>query len=410
VAFKEMKKALSIFLFIVPVVCFSQTEFVVNDGVDIRINPGCQVIFAEGGMQNNSGEFSNAGELIVEGSILNNGLLSGGASSGMFRVLNDVQNNGQMQPGQSTFELYGDNQFLRGFQQLNFYNLSLTGSGVKYMLQAIQTAGTLDLNDRELRATGNTVFHINPTPATVLATHDQGFVSADAGGGLSRVTNSSQDYFYPVGSTQNNFKIRPVTIAPSGGTNTYKVRYVPGPTPNSAQRSSELYYVNPIFYHDMQRTDGTSSAGITVFYDEAADGLFETLAHQESSFWTENVGTIEGPTIGTGPELISYKTPDWDFTTPEIALAAYATEIFVPNVFSPNDDGFNDIFKPRGTEPFEYEMRIYDRWGNLVFESKVLDQGWDGTFKGKLMNSGVFVYYILGAGEVINKGNVTLLR
>jgi len=405
-----MKRFLHIALGFLPIIGFSQTEFVINNGTGVRINPGCQVIFAEGGIQNAAGEFSNAGEVVVEGNLLNDGLLSGGTSSGTFRVLNDVENNGQMQPGQSTFELYGDDQFMRGSQQLNFYNLTLIGTGIKYMLQNIETAGTLDLTDRELRASSNTVFHSNPTPATVLAIHGQGFVSADVGGGLSRVTNSAQDYFYPVGSTQNNFKIRPVTIAPSGGTNTYKVRYVPGPTPNSVQRSSELYYVNPIFYHDMQLTDGTSAAGITVFYNEGADGLFETLAHQESSFWTENVGTIDGPILGTGPELTSYKTPDWDFTTPEIALAAYATEIFVPNVFSPNDDGFNDIFKPRGTEPFEYEMRIYDRWGNLVFESKVLDQGWDGTFKGKLMNSGVFVYYILGAGEVINKGNVTLLR
>jgi len=396
-------------LILFPLLGFSQTEFVINNGTDVRINAGCQVIFTEGGIQNAAGEFSNAGEVVVEGSILNNGLLTGGNSSGIFRVLNDVQNNGQMQPGQSTFELYGNDQFLRGSQQLNLYNLTLTGGGVKYMLQDIETAGTLDLTDRELRATDRTVFHTNPTPATVLAIHDQGFVSATSGGGLSRITNSSQDYFYPVGSTQSNFKIRPITIAPSGGTNTYKVRYVPGPTPNSAQRTSELYYVNPIFYHNLQRTDGTSAAGITVFYD-GADGLFETLAHQESNFWTENIGTIVGPTLGSGPELISFKTPDWDFGTNEIALAALAKEIFVPNVFSPNDDGHNDIFKPRGTEPFEYEMRIYDRWGNLVFESKVIDEGWDGTFKGKIMNSGVFVYYILGAGEVINKGNVTLLR
>jgi gliding motility-associated-like protein len=405
-----MNRFLHIIWLLLPFVSFGQTEFVINKGTDIRINPGCQVIFADGGFQNWNGQFSNAGEVVVEGNILNDGLLVGGTSSGIFRVLNDVENNGQMQPGQSLFELYGDNQFLRGSQQLNFYNLTLIGGGVKYMLQDIETAGTLDLTDRELRATNNTVFHINTTPATVLAVHDQGFVSADAGGGLSRVTNSTQDYFFPVGSMQNNFKIRPVTIAPNREGATYKVRYATGPTPNSIQRSSELYYVNPIFYHHMTRTDGDAPAAITVFYEEISDGKFETLAHQESDFWHESAGTIVGPLLGSGPELMSYKTPDWDFSTPEIALAALATEIFVPNVFSPNDDGSNDIFKPRGTEPFEYELRIYDRWGNLVFESKELAKGWDGTFKGAPMNSAVFVYYVLSAGEVISKGNVTLLR
>lgn len=280
-----MKSLLHILLGLVPLVGFSQAEFIINKGTDIRINPGCQIIFADGGMHNAAGQLSNAGELVIEGNLLNDGVLAGGNSSGIFRVLNDLENNGQMQPGQSLFELYGNDQFLRGSQQLNFYNLSLVGGGIKYMLQHIETAGILNLTDRELRASGSTVFHINPTPTTVLAIHDQGFISATSGGGLSRVTNSSQDYFYPVGSTQNQLKIRPVIIVPSSGTNTYKVRYVPGPTPNSIQRSLELYYVNPMFYHEMQRTGGTSAAGITVFYDEVIDGLFETLAHQESDLW-----------------------------------------------------------------------------------------------------------------------------
>ncbi|MBI1289464.1 MAG: T9SS type B sorting domain-containing protein [Flavobacteriales bacterium] len=405
-----MKQLTYSILFCLPMFAFGQTEFVINNGTDVRVNPGCQVIFAQGGIQNAAGEFSNAGEVVVEGNIINDGTLSGGASSGIYRVLNDVENNGQMNPGQSLFELYGDDQFLRGSQQLDFYDLTLTGSGIKYILKDISTAGTLDLIDRELHAGPNTVFHTNTSAPTVMAVHDQGFVSADEGGGLSRMTNSSQDYYFPVGSTVNNFKIRPITIAPQGGDNTYKVRYAPGLTPNNTQRGPEIYYVNPIFYHYVERTEGSSAGALTVYYEEATDGKFETLAHLESDFWRENVGTVEGPFLGSAPELASYKTDGWDFGSPEIALAALATDLFVPNVFSPNQDGHNDVFKPRGTEPFEYELRVYDRWGNCVFESNEIDRGWDGTFKGQRMNSGVFVYYIMSGGEVLSKGNVTLLR
>lgn len=405
-----MKQALHILLVLFPFCGWSQSEFVINQGTDIRINAGCEVILTEGGMDNAAGQLSNAGELVVEGNLLNQGVLAGGTTSGTFKILNDVENNGQMIPGQSTFELYGNDQQLRGSEQLHFFNLTLTGGGIKHMQQAIETAGVLDLTDRELSANSFTISHINPTPASVLATHNQGFISADVNGGLARLTNSTQAYFYPVGSTQNNFLIRPITITPSGGSNTYKVRFVPGPTPNSIQRSQELYYVNPIFYHEMHRTDGTANAEVTVFYDDIEDGLFETLAHQAGGFWTENSSTDQGPTLGTNPELVSYSTSNWDFNTPEIALAAWAKEIFVPNVFSPNDDGYNDIFKPRGTEPYAYELRIYDRWGNMVFQSNQIENGWDGRYKGKLMNSAVFVYYILAAGEVIQKGNVTLLR
>ena len=404
-----MKGLLHIALILVPLITLGQTEFVVNNGVDIRINPGCQVILAEGGIQNNSGQLSNAGELVIEGNLLNDGTLIGGASSGLFRVLNDVENNGQMQPGQSEFELYGDDQFLRGSNQLYFYDLTLIGSGVKYLLQNISTSGTLNITDRELAAGPNTAFHGNTSAASVLAIHNQGFVSASVGGGLSRATNATQDYYFPVGTTQNAFRVRPITIAPNGGANTYKVRFA-YPTPNALQRRPELYYVNPVFYHHIVRTDGASAGTVTIFFDEAEDGAFQTLASQESSFWREIPGSIEGPFFGTAPELASFKTPGWDFGTPEIALAALASELFVPNVFSPNEDGRNDVFKPRGTNLFEYNLRIYDRWGNKVFEADDIEDGWDGTLNGKPLNSGVFVYYILSGGELVSKGNVTLLR
>ncbi|MBL4586671.1 MAG: hypothetical protein JKX84_06415, partial [Flavobacteriales bacterium] len=172
-----------------PIFCVGQ-EFVVNNGTDIRINPGCQVIFADGGIRNEAGQLSNAGELVVEGNIMNNGLLSGGNTSGIYRVQNDIENNGTMQPGQSLFELYGDDQFLRGSEQLNFYDLTLIGDGIKFMLQNIETVGTLDLTDRELRAASNTVFHKNVDAASVLSIHNEGFVSATVGGGLSRETNT----------------------------------------------------------------------------------------------------------------------------------------------------------------------------------------------------------------------------
>ncbi len=404
-----MKKIIQLLFVFVPAVGLAQSEFVVNTGTDIRINPGCQVIFAEGGMQNSSGQLSNAGELVVEGNLLNDGNLVGGNGSGLFRVLNDVENNGTMTPGQSEFELYGEDQFLRGSQQLDFHHLTLTGGGVKFMLNSISTTGTMNLGDRELRAGPNTAYHLNVNPASVLAIHDQGFLSATGGGGLSRLTSGSSEYIFPVGSTQNGLKIRPFSIAPSGGSNTYKVRFAL-PTPNAFQRGPELHYVNPVFYHVAELTDGTEGGAVTVYYDVDEDGFFQTLAHTESDFWRENAGTIEGPLLGSAPELVSFKTPSWNFSSSDIALAALGTELFVPNVFSPNNDGRNDVFRPRGTEPFGYMLRIYDRWGNKVFESEAIADGWDGTFNGKPLNSGVFVYYILSSGEVMDKGNVTLVR
>jgi len=406
-----MKKLLYILLILAPGICAAQ-EFVINNGTNIRINPGCQVIFADGGIRNSAGQLTNAGELVVEGNIINNATLSGGNTSGIFRVLNDIENNGDMLPGQSEFELYGEDQLLFGTQQLNFHHLTLTGTGVKHAAQNISTLGTLQLNDRELSAAGNTVFHENTDANSIQFIHTEGFVSSTAGGGLSRRTNSAQEHIFPVGSAVGTFRYRPIILSSAVGQNVYKVRFANTQPPSVFKRGAEIFYINPAFYHNIQRTEGVSNVDVSVFFDPLNDGNFETLAHLDNAslFWKENAGTDIGPLLGATPDFDSFKTIGWGFSDPEIALATLATPLFVPNVFSPNQDGQNDKFKARGTEPYEYQMRIYDRWGNKVFETESIAEGWDGTYRGKLMNSAVFVYYILSAGEVVDKGNVTLLR
>jgi|GEM_PF-2080706 len=88
--------------------------------------------------------------------------------------------------------------------------------------------------------------------------------------------------------------------------------------------------------------------------------------------------------------------------------------LFIPNVFSPNGDGNNDIFFIRGNGIQEINLAVFSRWGEKVFESTDLKSGWDGFYKGEKMNPGVFVYYLTATmvtGEVINKhGNITLIK
>jgi gliding motility-associated-like protein len=96
-------------------------------------------------------------------------------------------------------------------------------------------------------------------------------------------------------------------------------------------------------------------------------------------------------------------------------------EIFVPNVFSPNIDYVNDYVTVFGGKAIKrvVEFEIFDRWGELVFRNtnfplNMLDEGWDGTFKNKPMNPGVFVYKV--QVELINNelryqtGDITLIR
>ncbi|MEZ5008722.1 MAG: PKD domain-containing protein [Chitinophagales bacterium] len=89
-------------------------------------------------------------------------------------------------------------------------------------------------------------------------------------------------------------------------------------------------------------------------------------------------------------------------------------EVFIPNAFSPNNDGLNDLFRPKSTLISEMEMEIYDRWGNLVFEGTDIATGWDGRLDGKDLPADTYGYmirlYCLGGASVLKKGNLTLVR
>lgn len=88
--------------------------------------------------------------------------------------------------------------------------------------------------------------------------------------------------------------------------------------------------------------------------------------------------------------------------------------VFVPNAFSPNGDNQNEILYVRGQNLEEIQFKVFDRWGELVFESTDQTLGWDGTFKGKPVDPDVYVYHLqvicFDGQENLIKGNVTVLK
>ncbi len=89
--------------------------------------------------------------------------------------------------------------------------------------------------------------------------------------------------------------------------------------------------------------------------------------------------------------------------------------IYVPNAFSPNNDNINDILYVR-SEIIESEIifKIFDKWGELMFETTDISEGWNGTYKGEDCMPGVYDYYLegkcYGVMKFMKKGNVTLIR
>lgn len=88
--------------------------------------------------------------------------------------------------------------------------------------------------------------------------------------------------------------------------------------------------------------------------------------------------------------------------------------LFIPNAFSPNGDGNNDVLFVRGKNIQDVNLSVYDRWGRRVFQTNNIIDGWDGKYNGEEMENGVFVYYLFvsytdGKTEV-KKGNVSLIK
>lgn len=91
--------------------------------------------------------------------------------------------------------------------------------------------------------------------------------------------------------------------------------------------------------------------------------------------------------------------------------------VFIPNSFSPNQDGINSLFMPvlYAADPSYFDFRVYDRWGELLFQTQDQTQGWDGTYKGNPVPSSVYSYIVKVRNLEKTKiepymGTVTLLR
>jgi gliding motility-associated-like protein len=132
-----------------------------------------------------------------------------------------------------------------------------------------------------------------------------------------------------------------------------------------------------------------------------------------------SVGEVKG--ILPGTVTIKYGISNiCGHDTAYYSVQVFPPEVFIPNLFTPNGDGKNDLFYVRGSD-FMYplvELKIFDSWGSIIFESKgkVDDKSiaWDGKSKGKVQPSGVYIYLIkllTKNGEtIVKKGSISLMR
>jgi gliding motility-associated-like protein len=88
-------------------------------------------------------------------------------------------------------------------------------------------------------------------------------------------------------------------------------------------------------------------------------------------------------------------------------------KIFLPTAFTPNGDGLNDSFGPIGEGIDQYKLVIFNRWGQVIFQTSNIDQKWDGYQNGRKVPNGEYSYQLLAYGkefgEVFKTGNVLVV-
>lgn len=111
-----------------------------------------------------------------------------------------------------------------------------------------------------------------------------------------------------------------------------------------------------------------------------------------------------------------------DSSYSNIGCIAPKSRVFVPNAFSPNNDGVNEIFKPvsiflyndKSNSIYDYQFEVFSRWGEKLYSTNDVDGYWDGKYQGKSVPAGLYIWRVdaLGLDGVYHtyNGKVTLLR
>lgn len=131
-----------------------------------------------------------------------------------------------------------------------------------------------------------------------------------------------------------------------------------------------------------------------------------------------NNNTIADPTA-TATQNIEYIVTVTDKSgcviRDSVKLILLPSGLLIPTAFSPNDDGHNDLFRPLNKNLNKLVFQVFDRWGQKIYETDVVGDGWDGTYKGRKQDLGVYVwqaqYQLSGQTKTFSEsGNVTLVR
>ncbi len=225
-------------------------------------------------------------------------------------------------------------------------------------------------------------------------------------GGTSQATNPSYTYFnagtYSVSLSASNINGQKIT-----NTKSSIIQVYPKPIATFKITPTLIYIPGGILYTSNLSTNATG------FYWDFGDGQTSTDFKPEHVYKKDGLFTI---TLAASNEFGCTDTTRLQ----DVVTVKKGNEVLVPNAFSPGTngagygDGHNDVFLPIMRGVTQFELLIFNRWGQLLFESRDQSTGWDGYYQGKLCEQDVYMYKLTvkleNGQDVVRTGDVNLIR
>ena len=301
-------------------------------------------------------------------------------------------------------------QLIDGTQPTIFGSLTLAGGyNEKHLMTDAEVTGVLDLNNSELQTFDNSIIVSNPLPEAII--WDSGYVASNTlGGYLFRSTNDVKSYSFPVGSINLDPVYRPVVITPDAlDSNMFGVRLadidpslddigigftdVEGPFVRST-KVGIIEEINDQYYHNIVKVFGSANPTIQLYYF-SQDGDFSRAGTWK--FDDNKWDILTAFTEENTENLPEFQDPDMqvifndyaNFENEVVALINENDDVF-SQLITPNGDGLNESFHVKDAELYpENELKIYNRWGNLIFEQIGYLNDWDAkAHNGLVINFG----------------------
>lgn len=339
----------------------SAAQVAIRNGAKVSVKQDAVVVIKS--LVHNSGYLRNEGTIVIENYFINNDTTEG-IGTDTFMISGDWINNKTFMAGQSTVILTGDSQTIRGTVPTAFYNLALSGTGMKSMDTAVTVSNHLALNDSEF-STGKHKLAVTATDANAIS-RTTGFVSSRRGGTLERFMDDTLEYIFPLGSSEGTARYRPVAIVPADtGSIAVAARFANHDATlelyNLSNRSPDICHINSLFYHQIQRTAGVLPVSITMFYKPADDGgIWTQIAHwQNVPRWEWGGPASQGADTAfrtvTLAGVSSFSYAPFALMTPNPLLDSAQTVITDVSCNSGNDGSICVSNPPlTGTPPFQY--------------------------------------------------------